>query len=322
MNKLFANTNVNLKIAIESLTDDDMQIMYGVQTFYKGKSYYTQKLVASSNYSANLAKLTAIVRGSREYKVTLELDNENIIGECTCPVGDECKHQAAVLFYARSEKIDVEIERNERADHLTHAHLESLSKSELIKLVIQYAPSNFFIKIKNISSGKPEALTVFKKVKKVIEQLFDDPENLYEPYEAMDVIGKQLNKLSELESQLHPELESFIFFIMQKVNEAQDEGYLYDSYSDGPFESPEELDTLVKNYAASLPYEDKKLFLYKLDQALTKAEYDTFSHLNDLTQNLFTEADLPELNLATWSAGPGRSQRRGSLRSWTRMGWS
>lgn len=66
----------------------------------RGKEYFESGLV--EDMETDTDEITAIVIGSDEYEVTIELDN-NEVGEmyCTCPYADEgyyCKHMAAVMY--------------------------------------------------------------------------------------------------------------------------------------------------------------------------------------------------------------------------------
>lgn len=75
-----------------------------------GKAYWLQGRVSWLEFDPDLALIVAEVRGSRRdpYEVTIafpeiELGSEEPYAECTCPVGFDCKHSAAVLFAIRAQ---------------------------------------------------------------------------------------------------------------------------------------------------------------------------------------------------------------------------
>lgn len=74
-----------------------------------GYAYWQQGRVSDLAFDADMAMITADVRGSARhpYEVTIafaDLDggDEEPLIECTCPVGFDCKHGAAVLFAAQA----------------------------------------------------------------------------------------------------------------------------------------------------------------------------------------------------------------------------
>ena len=74
-----------------------------------GYAYWQQGRVSALEIDTDMAMITADVRGSarRPYEVTiafadLDGDDEEPLIECTCPVGFDCKHGAAVLFAAQA----------------------------------------------------------------------------------------------------------------------------------------------------------------------------------------------------------------------------
>ena len=77
--------------------------------FEKGRAYQAQGRVAALRISDDAMYVTSKVRGpgyeNYAVEITLELGNdglEEIAGDCTCPVGYNCKHVAATLLEALS----------------------------------------------------------------------------------------------------------------------------------------------------------------------------------------------------------------------------
>lgn len=72
--------------------------------YARGKNYHQQGRVSDINLQGE--HLSGRVRGSRLYSQQILLRNSKIDGVCTCPVGENCKHVAAVLLAAMEGTID------------------------------------------------------------------------------------------------------------------------------------------------------------------------------------------------------------------------
>ena len=74
----------------------------------RGYDYYFSGKV--TNVKISKEKVTAIVHGTDDYNIKLEIENGIFIdGECDCPYfesGEYCKHMAAVLYYLNEKKED------------------------------------------------------------------------------------------------------------------------------------------------------------------------------------------------------------------------
>jgi len=67
-------------------------------TAKRGAHYFKYNAVLQLRCDEPGARYSATVRGSMDYEVTLSFGNEEWDGECTCPVGYECKHIYAALL--------------------------------------------------------------------------------------------------------------------------------------------------------------------------------------------------------------------------------
>jgi superfamily II DNA or RNA helicase len=87
------------------LTESVIRRTVGGEVFRRGVAYAEQGRVSDIRYSRGLRQLDATVRGSgsRLYTTVAEFDDDGLRwwGECSCPVGLDCKHVAAVLLVAR-----------------------------------------------------------------------------------------------------------------------------------------------------------------------------------------------------------------------------
>ena len=84
------------------LTDALIRRTVGSESFRRGAVYAEQGRVSDVAYSQRHGSLSATVRGSggRVYTTVAEFDDNEVRwwGECSCPVGMDCKHVAALLL--------------------------------------------------------------------------------------------------------------------------------------------------------------------------------------------------------------------------------
>ena len=96
------------------LTLNDIQNNFDKTTILRGNEYYLDgRVVEVKSYKTTSYKLTvpivtlfSKVRGSRLYDQKIVMpnaENSRVEGECSCPVGYNCKHVVAVLFQVMSE---------------------------------------------------------------------------------------------------------------------------------------------------------------------------------------------------------------------------
>ncbi|MFZ2071860.1 MAG: hypothetical protein WAV32_09775 [Halobacteriota archaeon] len=113
---------------MRDITRDEIRQAFGEKTFSRGLEYFENGYVEIGVKKGN--KLIGTVLGSapNPYKVRLTIADE-IDSECTCPVGEMCKHGVALILQwvkGRSSFLD--------ADNLL-ASLERRDKNELIKII-------------------------------------------------------------------------------------------------------------------------------------------------------------------------------------------
>ncbi|MDK3258518.1 DEAD/DEAH box helicase [Blastococcus capsensis] len=88
------------------LTDPVIRRTVGDEGFRRGAVYAGQGRVSDIGYSRTQRRFAAMVVGSggRRYATTVEYDpvSASWWGQCSCPVGEDCKHVAAVLVAARN----------------------------------------------------------------------------------------------------------------------------------------------------------------------------------------------------------------------------
>ena len=178
---------------------------------------------------------------------------------------------------------------------LFHQYLQSLSKNELVALVEEFASEQFRTEVKNRFADADSAQKSFHKVEQKIRKLFDDDELMYDPYAFGDALDSELEKLSGLEKPLRKEIEDLLFYVMQRVEEAFDDGYLYEHYGDHCYEASQDFEKFVVRFVESLDSEEKITFLIKLDAVLKEQSYSTFECLQKVAASVFSDEELPLL---------------------------
>ncbi len=95
---------------IPDITDDLIDEMIQTTNMVRaGQTYWRQGRVSKLNIDPDSKEVTALVRGSalRPYAVSINFEPDDseygLVAMCSCPVGYDCKHCAAVLYAARDE---------------------------------------------------------------------------------------------------------------------------------------------------------------------------------------------------------------------------
>ncbi|MGV8091376.1 MAG: SWIM zinc finger domain-containing protein [Mangrovibacterium sp.] len=293
MSVLFTTKENDLSRFFKTISGDDIQNCADPEVYSRGLRYFNNGSVAEAAINAGKVELKAIVKGKSDYMVTVWLQDGKVSGLCTCPYGGTCKHIVATLFYAIEAYPEIEIIPEPAKN--SNEYLQSLSKEELISLVRKYAPEQFWVEVKNKFSDSTSAMSTFKRVERKIQKIFNGSDCLYDPDEFNEVLNNAIKKLSGLEKHLKPEIEGLLFYIIDKVENAFNEGYLYNDYNDYLYEPSDEFDDFVINYLKCLDYNEKTIFLDKLDEVLKKQSHTTFFGLHQLSESVFTDEDLPLL---------------------------
>ncbi|MEA1900514.1 MAG: hypothetical protein U9N47_07100 [Thermodesulfobacteriota bacterium] len=157
-------------------------------------------------------------------------------------------------------------------------YIESLTKDELITLILKFAPQSFIDNINSQFASKKEALTIFDKTSKKIDNILSDEELLYNPSGFERELLKQLEKLRGLWDKLPSQIGDLIIKMVEDVELAFEDGYLYiDKYGeeDDYFES-EDVNDYVFRFVNTLPKEIKFDYIEKLNELLNNSGYSTF----------------------------------------------
>jgi hypothetical protein len=299
---LFDAIDTDLKKNLEHITEDDVGDCCDYKTFQRGLDYFNDGLVELINYNSAEDTIMAAVVGNNEYSVEIFIHDDAVHGTCNCPVYGVCKHMIAVLLciacdgISKIKTVDIPLSSEVPVTGLLQEHLKSLSKNELIDLVIKFAPGEFITRIKNKYTTHSEAIEVYHKVEKKIRDFFNDPELLYEPSDFEESLISELDKLSGLEHELVEEIGELILFIINNVENAFDEGYLYiDSYYGDDYFESEAFCNFVIRYIKQLSFKQKTDYLFRLDEALNSMSYDTFENIALSYGEFFSDKEYPLL---------------------------
>lgn len=116
-----------------AFTKDDLKEAAGDRSFERGLDYLREV----EDLDVASTQITASVYGSSKYRVRLGFGDEELIGSCTCPYGQEgffCKHCVAVglAVLEMGDDLPVLIEATRAERHALESWLESLPKKELL----------------------------------------------------------------------------------------------------------------------------------------------------------------------------------------------
>lgn len=167
-------------------------------------------------------------------------------------------------------------------------YLESLTKEELISLVLKLAPQTFFDAINAQFASQSETKAIFKKAAKTINTILADERLLYAPSKFEEKLLEQLEKLRGLWSKLPAEIGGLLLQLIQTVEQAFEDGYLYiERYDTGDeyFES-EAVNDYIFRFVSSLPSEMKSDYIEELSMLLEGASYSTFLSLAERLPSL------------------------------------
>jgi len=167
-------------------------------------------------------------------------------------------------------------------------YLEGLTKEELITLIVKFAPQTFLDTIDAQSANKSQATKIYSKVSQEINVLFTDEELLYSPKQFEHELLEKLEKIRGLWDKIPAEIGDLILEIMENVEQAFEDGYLYiEKYGqeDDYFES-KILNEYIARFFNNLPSDLQSSYIGKLKDVLEGFGYSTFLSIED---NLFTQ---------------------------------
>jgi hypothetical protein len=296
MSEIFPTKKNNLSELFNTISINDVQDHYNSREYKKGLEYYSHDCVTTASYNPDKTTLKTQVHGNLEYIVVINLQNGKVEASCSCPIRSDCKHVIASLLYAIKNNTKIEVLVEDKTSEIDiDQYLKSLSKNELVALVKKYAPEQFWINLKNTFSNSSVAKDTFLKVERNIQKIFNHSDCLYNNDEFDRTLNKEIKKLSGLEKHLKSEISSLLLYIIDKVDEATQQGYLCNDYNDGLYEPSDVINEFITNFIKILNFREKIEFFRKLDATLNELSFDSFEYLQLQYESAFIESELPLL---------------------------
>ena len=173
-------------------------------------------------------------------------------------------------------------------------YLKTLSKDQLIKLLDTYAPDTYREYVRNLQLADDAAKKVFEKLCKKIKAIFDNEYLMVDPSDFIQAFDPLVEKLRGLWERFPAETGELFLFCLKKIDEAMDEGYLYNHYYDDIYVGGRFLEQ-IQLYTYELPFEQKVLFVKALENQLDEYGYDTFHAFFDQLQKVYKTEELPHV---------------------------
>lgn len=285
--------------AIQNLSDARLYAIFGPVILQRSHDYVDQ--IEDVDYTPGSAQ--TLIYGSDEYEVEIkhEANTARLYGDCSCPYdGGACKHLAAFLQYLREaedldginygiEYTNIYITPDQPPSSTSFnfkAWVKARSREELENLVLQHAPESLRKSLALQAGSITVQQELFRKIeKKVIKALKEADEYDIDAYE--EKLLKHLESLRPLWGLMPEKIYKLLRKVVEAIDKAQSEGYLYDDYSDETFEGLE-LGTYLAEFVSALP---QHLFAEGVAEVL-----DTFGNLEySICENFIPEL-LPKLD--------------------------
>ena len=221
------NRHSEFKDDLLKLTQANIKSMADSAIFSRGKRYYREHNVFDVKLDST-TMLTARVKGSyaNSYKVKLYKEGADLRARCDCPYDDVCKHIVATLISINQEReLTESIVLSQESRVLSY--FETLSKAELIELLMEFSPENFKKEI-ILKDAPVEALNIrINEIASSIKYDIDDEELLYNPEQFQEKISEYMENLKIFVNQNPDEVFEIVFELAVEIEEKYENGYLY-----------------------------------------------------------------------------------------------
>ena len=223
-----ASDTLSLVEQIALLDEDDIMAVSEENIAHRGYAYYHSGEVRHWEEKEN--RILALVNGSynNHYEVMIFVDENDMLGICSCPYDDTCKHIVATLLQVNHQAKDGKNKKLILDEEVIFAEqLNRMGKSELVDLVLKFAPSNFrkSIVLKHVS--KDDVDISLEKIEHLISKTLKSNEFMYDP-DGLYVAS--LAYLDELAAHMHvAPLKTFeiVLYMIKEIQILEEEGYLY-----------------------------------------------------------------------------------------------
>ena len=220
---------------IHGLKPYDLQESFYYEIVHRGESYYRQGLV--QEVKIHPQEITAIVAGSQNYHSRFYTEGDQIYGRCDCPYDGPCKHLAALAYFIILEPKSslpiltpgkIKAQESQRDEYLN-----KLSKEELLDLVKQFAPPDYWEALFLKAASTENKKSTLDKFEHQIQRLFS--EDHYDPTHFETKLHEILEKIRPLWEDFPEAIAAIFVQIIEKVEEAFEEGFLYNHRRDEYF---------------------------------------------------------------------------------------
>ncbi|MFU8766187.1 MAG: hypothetical protein ACNA7I_00705 [Candidatus Methanoperedens sp.] len=179
------------------LTEDEIREIFSDKTFFKGQDYYDGGHVLRPVKIENTLYAQVLGSASSPYEVRAYIADSNISTECTCPVGNMCKHGVALLLQwvnDASSFID--------ADKFIQT-LENMNKDEIINIlknIIKQNPS-LVAEFSTETGEKPEVniKAISDKISWIVSGELDY-DHIWDAVKKLEEVKRSADGLMEKES--------------------------------------------------------------------------------------------------------------------------
>lgn len=288
---LFNSSQLILKETLLKITTSQINQGCTTTSYQRGNGYQRNGSVSDMDMTRE-NKLTASVSGSDEYAVIIEQNNRQVIGRCDCPydLSGACKHIVAVLLEAMVNKKMIE-----NFEPITELDMKTIllskTKEELAAWVMDYAPNDFFDRLRHttailaaannptIASTKlpkiaaiestPATIKEVRAAAKSLRQLFNDDDIVSNSAIFERKLMKILNGLRSIWYHESDEMNALLCEVVENIGKAQEEGHLadaegyegYDYNDDSNVFEETALVEYMKSFASILSMSERLFFL-------------------------------------------------------------
>ncbi|MEA3434742.1 MAG: SWIM zinc finger family protein [Campylobacterota bacterium] len=223
----------SLSKSIENLDMEDIEAMAEHRIYQRGLDYYRGDSVEIVEQTDE--RVVAKVEGSykNSYHVQIYMDEKEILGSCTCPYDDACKHIIATVIQAKMAP-DTSKENSISDPEVFLDYLNTLSKEKLVKLVDRFASKIYRTEVAMMGASDDDVEVHLKQIENAIQFTLHDDELLYSPSDFLDVALKHLECLGVHINYATEQVFEIVFDFVRDIEQKNDDGYLYcDDYYHG-----------------------------------------------------------------------------------------
>ncbi|MCC6724665.1 MAG: SWIM zinc finger family protein [Saprospiraceae bacterium] len=287
-----------------------IQQKLGRGIYQKGQDYYENDAVEELDV-ADANTVVASVFGTDDYTVKVFVRMGSIQAKCSCPYDTEwsgmCKHIAAVLIKAVEEEFWQEIpEAGDEIEpkpegksaagpaDLFEAWLEGLSMDDMKHFIRKLATPAFREEIRLRYGSQGNRDKVFLETKSKIQKLLGKI-NRYDSGDGLDdELLPLLEKLRGVWTEKAEEVRDLFLKIIEAIDDAKDDGYLFGKYSEESYDGFDLLQVLAI-FLRDLPDNERLKFVLVFWETIENQSYDSFSAFFGMASDYLKAHDWDKL---------------------------